>query len=780
MADNESNPEAEGNGEQHGEQAAGDEVRTALISGETFEARPVQYTVVDGRAIFEGDIILGLDEDLQRHTSDLREKAAQETRGVGSEASPGDVVEVAVPAEVVRERAVVVSGQSKRWPGGVVPYELDVSLTSGARTIVQQAITHWQENTRLAFRTRRDSDGQWLRFRDAGGCSSAVGRQPAGLFGGGQDVNIGANCTQGNAIHEIGHAIGLWHEQSREDRDQFVTILWQNIESGQTHNFDQHISDGDDVGPYDYGSIMHYGATFFGTVDPATGTTNTTIVPIQALPPGVVMGQRNGLSIGDRGAVAWMYGAVYPGAGNTWLGRFRGEPGTDLLYYSPARRHWYLGATQGATLTWLDVGDTSGFGDLADGRPVWAGDFNGDGRSDVLFYSPGDDNWWLGELFVEDPQCQGLRDQIAAKRQQVRDLQAGKEGLDPRDPIDLREIREINRQIALVQRDIRALQNQAAGLRCPPQRPQNPTGQALIWSLVGNTANFGNRINDGRPFWIGDFNGDGRADVLFYYPGDDNWWLGTIQNGSLVWSLIGNTAGFGHGINDGRPFWTGRFSRTDRDQVLFYYPGDDNWWLGSYDGGQLQWSLIGNTAGFGHGINDGRPFWIGDFNDDGRADVLFYFPGDDNWWLGSLEQVEGEDPQCAQLRGQIGVYRAEIRALEQAKQGLDPRDPIDLREIRAINLEITALRQQITAAQGQMAALGCPITPNPGGQQLAWTLAGNTAGFGHGINDGRPFWIGDFNGDGGTDILFHFGGDLNWWRGSVSGNTLDWTLAGTW
>ena len=61
--------------------------------------------------------------------------------------------------------------------------------------------------------------------------------------------------------------------------------------------------------------------------------------------------------------------------------------------------------------------------------------------------------------------------------------------------------------------------------------------------------------------------------------------------------------------------------------------------------GQLVWCFGGQHAGFGHAINDGRPFWIGDFNGDGRADVLFYYPGDDNWWLGSLTQVPGENPQ---------------------------------------------------------------------------------------------------------------------------------------
>jgi len=172
---------------------------------------------------------------------------------------------------------------------------------------------------------------------------------------------------------------------------------------------------------------------------------------------------------------------------------------------------------------------------------------------------------------------------------------------------------------------------------------------------------------------------------MSYYPGDDNWWLCSLDGNQFTWTLAGNTAGFGHAINDGRPFWTGRFSRSDRDEILFYYPGDDNWWLGSFDGNQLNWALVGNTAGFGHAINDGRPFWIGDFNGDGRDDVLFYYPGDDNWWLGGFA-----------------------------------------------------------------------------GAQLNWTSAGNTAGFGHAINDGRPFWTGRFASAARTSVLFYYPGDGNW------------------
>jgi hypothetical protein len=74
------------------------------------------------------------------------------------------------------------------------------------------------------------------------------------------------------------------------------------------------------------------------------------------------------------------------------------------------------------------------------------------------------------------------------------------------------------------------------------------------------------------------------------------------------------------GLLDGQhPIWIGDFGGVGHAQVLFYYQGDHNWWLGDVVGGQLQWALIGNTAGFG-GLLDGQhPIWIGDFGPPGAA-----------------------------------------------------------------------------------------------------------------------------------------------------------------
>ena len=234
-----------------------------------YNGAAVEHEIVDGMAVYEGDILLG-------PASELRPL-------VGASKGSG-------------RAAVAITGSRYRWPNGTMPYVIASNIPTPER--ITNAINHW--NTVMAGTVRmvpRTTESNYVSFvlsSSAGTCSSYVGM----LGYGSQAVNVGSYCSTGNMIHEIGHAWGLWHEHTREDRDRYVVVNWANINSTQSHNFNQNISNGDDIGAYDYNSVMHYNATAFSINGLPTLTT---------IPAGIPIGQRSALSTGDIAAVRLLY-----------------------------------------------------------------------------------------------------------------------------------------------------------------------------------------------------------------------------------------------------------------------------------------------------------------------------------------------------------------------------------------------------------------------------------------------------------------------------------------
>ncbi|XP_045126097.1 zinc metalloproteinase nas-6-like isoform X2 [Portunus trituberculatus] len=190
----------------------------------------------------------------------------------------------------------MVKDHSKKWPGGVVPYVVSSLYESSERKIIKRAMNSLQESSCISF-VPRSNHQNYIHIIKSAGCSSSVG-----MKGGVQAVTLDKNCLyHGVVIHELMHALGLWHEHSRYDRDSHIKILFQNLAPKMEYNFEKYGRDKIETNgvPYDLESLMHYGEKAFAK-DP-------TLKTIVALNGNSNMGQRRGMSVYDKKKLQIMY-----------------------------------------------------------------------------------------------------------------------------------------------------------------------------------------------------------------------------------------------------------------------------------------------------------------------------------------------------------------------------------------------------------------------------------------------------------------------------------------
>ncbi|XP_067672557.1 meprin A subunit beta-like [Haliotis asinina] len=212
-----------------------------------------------------------------------------------------------------------VRDRSETWPNGIIPYTISSHYSDGTKETIRAAMKQIENDTRVNGNAcityvPRTSQHDYIEVATGTGCHSHIGRK-----GGMQIVTISNGCyRKGTIMHELIHALGFWHEQSEPNRDQYVTIVWDNIESGREHNFRIHsASEMDTFGvPYDYYSIMHYNAYEFSKDD-----NKPTIIPKQS---GVFIGQRIRLSTYDIKKIQILYGCIP--RGSTYLPPTVGTP----------------------------------------------------------------------------------------------------------------------------------------------------------------------------------------------------------------------------------------------------------------------------------------------------------------------------------------------------------------------------------------------------------------------------------------------------------------------
>ena len=365
---------------------------------------------------------------------------------------------------------------------------------------------------------------------------------------------------------------------------------------------------------------------------------------------------------------------------NVWISDFDGDDAQNILFYSHNSSNWHLGTFCDSVLNWDLSNNSSGFGNLLRSSiRMFAGDFLGKGKSQILFYCANDGNIWLGAF-------------------------------DNNNKIKWSLVNNCKDFGNLTDKSIRIFTGDFTGsgkteLLFYYSGDGNWWHGSFIdntfqWSTepVNNSSGFGKLTDSRIRIFTGDFTGSKRTELLFYNSDDGNWWHGTFINRRLVWSTgpVNNSISFGnlntitnymligdftgskktellfHNTSDGnwlhgsfrgsKLYWTdkpvnnrkfnvgmiglslriftGDFTGLGKTQLLIYSAIDDNWWLGSFHDDKLIWTdnPVDNSAGFGSLIRSGITMWTGDFEGCDQTQILFYFAGDGHWWIGKVHE----------------------------------------------------------------------------------------------------------------------------------------------
>ncbi len=223
--------------------------------------------------------------------------------------------DIQVPVDFYDQLETASVAASNLWPDGIVYFEWDANVDSDRREDMRLAMQEWIDVADISFVPRTGWEPSWIHIQNSSGNNSPVGIAP-----GQRTINIFNWNERFIMAHELAHTLGVWHEQSRPDRDTAcdggpcviinLANVCQNCCSGQPCNSNFLIQPGADTfGPYDFDSVMHYDQCAFSTNEdcPDDGSATITVPPPNEDWQDEI-GQIDHLSDGDIDGMQSLYG----------------------------------------------------------------------------------------------------------------------------------------------------------------------------------------------------------------------------------------------------------------------------------------------------------------------------------------------------------------------------------------------------------------------------------------------------------------------------------------
>ena len=155
----------------------------------------------------------------------------------------------------------------------VIRVQIDESYRNRSKKKIRTALKNLENRSKvIKFRISSSppqNNQPYIHIKQTGeGCWSWIGRTRGAKEGQELSLDEDSFCLNSSTIeHEVLHALGLFHEHTRQDRDSYIKINWDNVREGAEQNFEKD-KNGDTLGTeYDIDSVMHYGKDTFAKND---------------------------------------------------------------------------------------------------------------------------------------------------------------------------------------------------------------------------------------------------------------------------------------------------------------------------------------------------------------------------------------------------------------------------------------------------------------------------------------------------------------------------------